>query len=215
MTIDSLFHRHYFRYFDKSQRRKPLFDNKSKYPVIRNCIAELRKKFKETNILDPKKATFLLDEIDWIRSCNYMELSEYQNVDRLGRQSHKQSEGPQRLRKNSETRQAIYELMLALDERLDEDGFIDSKARDIQVLKKAQENPEPLYAHIIVDESQDLTRVQLEYLKMLYKPGDYSSLFFVADTAQSIYPHSWLVRGRSFTSIGLDLTGKGNVLSKN
>ncbi|HBI55905.1 MAG TPA: repressor LexA, partial [Firmicutes bacterium] len=26
---------------------------------------------------------------------------------------------------------------------------------------------------------------------------------------------SWLVRGRSFTSIGLDLTGKGNVLSKN
>ncbi|MGI6365640.1 MAG: hypothetical protein ACOX2G_07855 [Bacillota bacterium] len=51
--------------------------------------------------------------------------------------------------------------------------------------------------------------MQLEFLKLLYKPGDYSSLLFVADTAQSIYPHSWLVRGRSFTSLGLDLTGQG------
>mgnify|MGYP000862965795 CR=1 FL=1 len=216
MTIDSLFQRYYFSFFDKSQRRKLLYnDNNKKFQIIRNCIAELRKKFKDTNILDPKYAPFLLHEIDWIQSCNYMELSEYQNVDRLGRQSLKQSEGPQRLRKNSETRQAIYELMLAFNARLDEEGFIDSKTRDILVLKKALEQPEPKYTHIIVDESQDLTRVQLELLKMLYKPGDYSSLLFVADTAQSIYPHSWLVRGRSFTSLGLDLTGKGNVLSKN
>lgn len=216
MTIDSLFQRGYYRFFKESQRRELLYGNNStKYEIVKNCIAELQKKFKDTNILDPKNAAFLLDEMDWIRSCNYMELSEYQNVDRLGRQSLKQSEGPQRLRKNSETRQAIYELMLAFDARLEEEGFIDFRTRDIQVLKKAQEQPKSRYAHIIVDESQDLTRVQLEYLKMLYKPGDYTSLFFVADTAQSIYPHSWLVRGRSFTSIGLDLTGKGNVLSKN
>lgn len=213
LTIDSLFYRYYCKYF--SSRLELLYDNNKKYPVIKNCIAELAKKFPDVNILDPKHATFLLDEIDWIRSCNYMELAEYQHVDRLGRQSLKQTEGPQKLRKNSETRQAIYDLMLAFDVRLEEEGLIDSKTRDIAVLKKAQEQPEPVYGHIIVDESQDLTRVQLEFLKTLYKPCDYSSLFFVADTAQSIYPHSWLVRGRSFTSIGMDLTGKGNVLSKN
>jgi DNA helicase-2/ATP-dependent DNA helicase PcrA len=215
-TIDSIFYRYYCSLFPKSQRREQLYgNNNKKYQVIRNCIAELAKKFEDTNILDPKNASFLLDEIDWIRSCNYMELSEYQNVDRLGRQSFTQSEGPQRLRKNSRTRHAIFELMLAYDARLEEEGLIDPKTRDILVLKKAQERPEPKYTHIIVDESQDLTRVQLEFLKLLYKPGDYSSLFFVADTAQSIYPHSWLVRGRSFTSLGLDLTGRGNVLSKN
>lgn len=215
MTIDSLFYRCYCDYFDQSQRFQLLYDNHKKYQVLRNCIAELQKKFPDVNVLDLKHAIFLLDELDWIRSCNYMELSEYQSADRLGRQSLKQTEGPQRLRKNSETRQAIYELLRAFDARLEEEGFIDSKARDLAVLKKAQEQPEPVYSHIIVDESQDLTRVQLEFLKALYKPGDYSSLLFVADTAQSIYPHSWLVRGRSFTSIGLDLTGKGNVLSKN
>lgn len=213
LTIDSLFYRYYCKYF--SSRLELLYENNKKYQVIKNCIAELAKKFQEVNLLDSKHVTFLLDEIDWIRSCNYMELSEYQHVDRLGRQSLKQTEGPQRLRKNSETRQAIYDLMLAFDARLEEEGLIDSKLRDILVLKQAQAQPEPLYSHIIVDESQDLTRVQLEFLKVLYKPCDYSSLLFVADTAQSIYPHSWLVRGRSFTSIGLDLTGKGNVLSKN
>lgn len=98
---------------------------------------------------------------------------------------------------------------------MEEEGLIHSKTRDIQVLKKAQEQPEPKYTHIIADESQDLPRVQLELLKILYKPGAYSSFLFVADTAQSIYPHSWLVRGRNFTSQGLDLTGRGNVLSKN
>jgi SOS regulatory protein LexA len=216
MTIDSLFQRYYLRFFDKSQRRQMFFnDSNKKFQIIRYCIVELKKNFQGTNILDPKNANFLLNEIDWIHSCNYMELSEYQNVDRLGRQSIKQSEGPQRLRKNSETRQAIYELMLAYDARLEEEGLIDPKTRDILVLKKAQEQPERKYTHIIVDESQDLTRVQLEFLKIRYKSGEYSSLFFVADTAQSIYPHSWLVRGRSFTSLGLDLTGKGNVLSKN
>ena len=44
---------------------------------------------------------------------------------------------------------------------------------------------------------------------------DYSSILFVADTAQSIYDASWLIKGRSFTSIGLDLTGTSTSLAKN
>lgn len=54
------------------------------------------------------------------------------------------------------------------------------------------------YTHIIIDESQDLSKVQLECLMQLYDTGkDYSSILFVADTAQSIYDTSWLVKGRS------------------
>lgn len=71
------------------------------------------------------------------------------------------------------------------------------------------------YTHIIIDETQDLTRVQLEFLKELYNEKEYSSIMFVADIAQSIYAHSWLVKGRSFTSIGYDMTGKSNMLLKN
>jgi hypothetical protein len=49
----------------------------------------------------------------------------------------------------------------------------------------------------------------------LYNGKDYSSLLFIADTAQSIYSHSWLTKGRSFASIGFDMTGKSNILAKN
>ena len=39
-------------------------------------------------------------------------------------------------------------------------------------------------------------------------------MLFVSDTAQSIYPEAWLVKGRSFTSIGLDMKGKATSLYK-
>ena len=133
---------------------------------------------------------------------------EYQNVDRLGRQSYQQA-GPSGCAKTPKPARPFTN-DVAFDARLEEEGLIDPKTRDLLVLKKFRRSPEPKYTHIIVDESQDLTRVQLEFLKLLYKPKEYSSLLFVADTAQSIYPHSWLVRGRNFTSLGLDLTGRSS-----
>ena len=38
---------------------------------------------------------------------------------------------------------------------------------------------------------------------------------FVADNTQSIYSHSWLGKGRPFTTIGFDMSGKSRVLTKN
>jgi SOS regulatory protein LexA len=82
-------------------------------------------------------------------------------------------------------------------------------------LEKAKKIPGHKYAHIIVDESQDLTRSQLLFLKQLYNDKDGSSIIFIADTAQSIYPQSWLGSGRSFASIGFNMIGRGHLLSKN
>ncbi len=55
----------------------------------------------------------------------------------------------------------------------------------------------------------------MEFIKKLYFNRPYSTFLFVADNAQSIYPQSWLARGRSFASIGFDMKGKSNSLSKN
>lgn len=156
-----------------------------------------------------------MDEIDGIKSCNYLELEEYQNTDRIGRMNSQGSEGPQKLMKNSETRGAIFQLMLQYNEKLIQKGYIDFKDMAMLALQQAKKRVEIKYTHILIDESQNLTRVQLEFLKLLYRQKDYSSFVFVTDTAQSIYAHSWLVKGRSFTSIGFDMTGKSNSLSKN
>ncbi|WP_373687743.1 3'-5' exonuclease [Clostridium tagluense] len=38
---------------------------------------------------------------------------------------------------------------------------------------------------------------------------------FVSDNAQGIYPQSWMVKGRSFSSVGFDVKGRSNSLAKN
>jgi superfamily I DNA/RNA helicase len=74
--------------------------NNMKLSLLKECIVDLRKRV-EHPLLDHKNDSFLLNEIEWIKSCNYMELEEYQNVDRIGRQSVETEESPQRLPKNS------------------------------------------------------------------------------------------------------------------
>lgn len=214
-TMDSIMYKYYIAYKKENKFKYSVIENKDKYPIISECVSELSKIYKNINILDQKYVYFLLDEIDWIKSCKYLELEEYQNADRIGRTMSQNTDGPQKLMKNSDTRKSIYELMTLYNKKLNEKGLIDFKDMDIFAYKQAKIKPEKKYTHIIIDESQDLTRVQLEFLKLLLLQKEYSSLMFICDTAQSIYSHSWLVKGRSFTSIGFDMTGKSNSLSKN
>ncbi len=212
-TIDSIMYRCYAAAPDNSCEL--LLDRNRAFSILHECIGELSKKHIGVNLLDARHAAFLMDEIEWIKSCHYLELEEYQGADRVGRSSYQSREIPQKLPKHSETRQAIYELMLLYNRRLRESGFIDFKDMAITALQQAREKVDQKYNHIIVDETQDLTRVQLDFIKLLYESGQNSSITFIVDTAQSIYPHSWLVKGRSFTSIGFDMTGKSNSLCKN
>jgi SOS regulatory protein LexA len=216
-TVDSLIFKYFLRYKKKNNINLNVTTDKNlRYQLILPCLLELKKFHPESHILQQKYLPFLIDEIDWIKSCNYMELEEYQNADRLGRMSKNNPEGgPQRLHKNSNTRKAIFELMQNYNQKLEEAGWLDIKDAAILALIEARKHVEKKFSHIIVDESQDLTRVQLEFISCLYQQKEYSSIMFVCDNAQSIYPHSWLVKGRTFTSIGYDMTGKSSSLSKN
>lgn len=215
-TIDSIIFK-YFLQFKKLNHisLEVLSDNRKKYEVIAECVAQINNLYPDVKILDQRNMTFLIDEIDWIKSCNYLELEEYQNADRLGRMSKQTGEGPQKLAKNSKIRGAIFELMHLYNKKLGQLGFVDFQDMALMALKQLQAKVDKHYTHILTDESQDLTRVQIEVLKLLYQDKGYSSFTFIADTAQSIYPHSWLVKGRSFTSIGFDMSGRSNSLSKN
>ena len=214
-TIDSIMYHYYTRYAKKADKYQLLSEKNTAYSILQQSIGELKKKYPRVSLLDPRHLSFLMDEIEWIKACHYLEQEEYQGADRLGRSSYQSRDAPQKLPKNSETRQAIYELMLLYNRRLRENGYIDFVDMGIMALEEARKKVDEKYNHIIVDETQDLTRVHLELIKHLYKPGDNSSITFVVDTAQSIYPHSWLVKGRSFTTVGFDMTGKSNSLTKN
>ena len=209
-TIDSLMF-YYFNLYKKDTKVKLEVASKQDcQSALIDAITVVSKKMTNIRIIDPKFLSFIRDEITWIKSCNYTELQEYQDVDRVGRVSKLNNDGPQKLRKNSDQRYAIYEVLQQYNKNLEVKNKIDFQDTGLLALKQANKKPIKKYTHILIDESQDLSRVQLEFLKALYNEKDYSSLTFIADVAQSIYPNAWLVKNRSFTSLGYDMTGKSN-----
>lgn len=210
-TIDSLITK-YIR------KISPEFQIASKHEIkeaMLQAIHAVHRNYEDSTLLSTQNLQFLTEEIDWLKSCRYLERETYQNVDRQGRMS--VGENRFRLPKNSQVRNEIFDLHLAYEDILKQKKRADFKTNALHLLEAFQQNkvvPQQ-YAHIIVDESQDLTRVQLELLHYLYddnKPSN--SIMFIADAAQSIYIHSWL-SNQSFKSVGFDMSGKSNILSKN
>lgn len=215
-NIDKLLYYYFLSYCKENQKKLTFVKPAQEQVIWQKCIYELKKTFEDVKILNPKYLGFLKKEISWIKACNYIDAETYQTADRLGRTGSKGTEGPQKLMKNSRTRQAIHDLMVLYTKTLTAEALCDFQDVALYALTYLKTHPAHRYAHIIIDESQDLSRVQLECLMQLYdSEKDYSSIMFVADTAQSIYDTSWLIKGRSFTSIGLDMTGKSNSLAKN
>lgn len=214
-TIDSLMF-YYFNLYKKDNNLKvDLATAHDCQSALIDAITTVSKKMANVKIIDPKFLSFIKEEIIWIKSCNYTELQEYQEVDRIGRVSKVNNDGPQKLRKNSDQRYAIYEVLIQYNKNLQSKNKIDFQDMALLALKQSRRKVVKKYTHILIDESQDLSRVQLEFLKSLYNEKNYSSITFIADVAQSIYPQAWLVKNRSFTTIGYDMTGKSNSLSKN
>lgn len=216
VNIDKIMFRYFMEYCNENKVKYKILSNGSKRrSILQQCILLIKKSYSDVKIMDVSNSNFLNEEIEWIKACNYMDLETYQQVERLGRMSNKNMQNSQRLFKNSRERGAIYELMMVYDKKLRETNEIEFSDSSLLALEQVKKKVITKYTHIIVDESQDLSRVQLEFIKCLHNNKEYSSIMFVADTAQSIYSKAWLIKNRSFASIGFDMKGKSNILSKN
>ncbi|MGP6139105.1 transcriptional repressor LexA [Jeotgalibaca sp. A127] len=208
-----------FSYFEKYQKRHKcryeIADNNIQRKTLQNAILQLKDQYENVRLLSPKFSNFLLDEIGWILSCDIPDVETYQEIDRTGRSSGGQGNNPQKLNKNSDIREAIFALKDLYQQMILDKKFVDFKIMNKLALEEATYLDHPTYTHIIIDESQDLSLVQIKFLKLLHSDKTYASIMFVADNTQSIYSHSWLGKGRPYTTIGYDMSGKSRSLSKN
>lgn len=133
------------------------------------AIEIIKKNYGQLELISRKNYSFLNEEIDWLKSCSYIERETYLNVDRVGRMS--KGENRYRLQKASVERNAIFDIYLCYEQLMEREGLIDYKTNALMVLEAFREGKlqADSYRHIIVDESQDLTRVQLEIIKYLYQ----------------------------------------------
>lgn len=213
-NIDRLMYQYFMKYTRRMNLSLKTVTKQLERNMILKAIHKVQQHYPDKKILSLKNSEFLLDEVQWISACQIEDVQTYQQIDRIGRATGG-SGLPQKLTKNSDIRQAIFELMETFNNMLKEQGFVTFPQMNVLALKEAQQMNHGKYTHIIIDESQDLTRVQLEFLRYIYQEKPYSSILFVADNTQSIYSHSWLGKGRSYSSVGYDMSGKSRILSKN
>ncbi|SDI34104.1 SOS regulatory protein LexA [Planococcus glaciei] len=213
-NIDSLMYKEFMRYQKRLNKKLEIAAPEKMYKLMVLAIHHVKKSNPDVKVLTPKNSKFLLDEVEWLLACAMTDVETYQAADRVGRSS---GDGgtPQKLLKNSKLRAAIFDVCLHFIELLEKEGLTTFKQMNLYALEEVRRSRSHAYTHILIDESQDLTRVQLLFLKELYREKDHSSLLFVADNTQSIYPLSWLGKGRPYTSIGYDMSGKSRALSKN
>ncbi len=214
VTMDSIMYKYFIRHQKNNKTKLKLANRAMEYKTMIEAINQISEEYPTIKLISPKNNYFLLDEIDWIKACGIVDVETYQNIDRIGR-ANGGGGTPQKLVKNSPLRAAIFDLMIKYDTLLRHQGLVDFKTINLIALDEVRQHPAEKYTHIIIDESQDLTKVQLEFLKCVYNEKKYSSIMFVADNTQSIYSHSWLGKGRPYTSIGYDMSGRSRTLSKN
>lgn len=210
-TVDKLV----YQYENRLAHRNKLAAASQQKNLMQLSIFQIQKKYPGNSLICQENLNFLTEELDWMKSCRYLERETYLNTDRTGRMTI--GDNKFRLLKNSEARNAVFDLYLEYENRLEANGLTDFKKSAIRVLEAFESHklvPDK-YTHVIVDESQDFTRVQLELIRHFYdEKAPSGSIMFIADAAQSIYTHSWL-SSQTFKSIGFDMSGRSQILSKN
>lgn len=149
--------------------------------------------------------TFFRDEIGRVIKGNGLKrIEEYLDAKRYGRKT--------ALKKPA--RQATWKVFEIYQSTLEKAGKMDWQDVTLLTYQElfSQSLREP-FAHVVIDEAQDLTAMQLRVAQRLNKGATYrpeSSIFLVGDAAQTLYS-----RGYAWVQVGLQLRGRSSTLRKN
>ena len=196
ITLESILHKYFLEYKNKfNLNYKLIVDNDKKLSIMKNCILDIKDNYPKLRILQVDYAEFFIEEVKWIKSCNYLEVSIYLQANRTVRNCDA-VKGPKRIHKNSTAREAIFQLMLNYNEKLRVEHLVDNEDINICALQMAKTTTVDKYSHIIIDKSNDLTKIQVDFVNELFNEKSYSSMMFLLDTDRAHRTNSWMVRGK-------------------
>ena len=201
-VIYKIINKYFGEYIVNNNLQCKIATEKEKRVIIEECINEVKDKYKDLKYIDIKYNKFFLEEIQWMKDCMYYDLEEYKNADRIGRKT-KKGEGPQRIIKNSKTREAVFKIMLLYNKKLKNKDLLDYSDVISIALKEASNHKENKFNHIIVDEAQNFTKLELKFIEALGRKNIYSSILFVADKEKSSNPKGWITKGRKLNNLQL------------
>ncbi|MBU5316522.1 UvrD-helicase domain-containing protein [Clostridium bornimense] len=167
---------------------KPLWDNEKK-KLIKQIVDNMGRDYDNRFIDDSNEnLEFLCEEFNFIKGKNLRSLSDYMNVERIGRGT------KVRLMPNSIDREVIYNIY----EKFEKSKKYACKFEFIDLGFSLYPRIEDVskYDYVYIDEAQDLNQVELQLLRKIAKRGFY----VCADDGQKIYRtnYTWAEVGANF-----------------
>jgi len=160
--------------------------------VVKNAVRIVGGK--SSDVIFNQPTVFFEEEISWIKGRGIRTLKDYKSTPRTGRGTS--------VRVIESTRELIWKVFDSYNQLLSQSNSIDyddfALMAEVIVNKGTFRKP---FTHLVIDEAQDLTKIQLSVLTKLVS-NETNSISLIADAAQRIYQN-----GFSWKEIGLNVTG--------
>lgn len=153
---------------------------------------------KKSKFIAKASYDFIMDEILWIKASNFSR-EYYNEVDRKGREG--------RIKKNSYTRNVLYSIKDLYNEKLMNEGVMDEYDHTLFAISYIKLYG-GLYSHIILDDSEGLTKGEIDFVTRIYKNKAHSSFIFIVNSELHNKENSWIIKGRKLNTLGIDFKGR-------
>lgn len=168
--------------------------------LLQEVVSEVRKMYPRVKCLRSDCLEFIQNELLWINAWGFVTLEAYQKAARKGALI--------KLPKKGSGRKALWHIKTLVAKRLKEEGLMNRGEMQLDTLQYLKADTlRVCYKHIIVDDAEVLTKVQLEFIRYLKAEGA-GEVLFVMNKNESSLPYAWLSKGQNFKSIGYDMTGR-------
>ena len=168
--------------------------------ILRKACNEVRRRFQNHSILS-RNPFFFAKEIQWMKGSRILDLETYLSAERQG------SGG----RLNAEDRKIVFAVFEQYKHEMQWKGWSDYEDFALLALDSLEDDDsfEP-YTHIVVDETQDLSKAELTVITKLVNPQT-NSITLLVDVAQKIYDTSFTWKG-----VGINIKEeRSHTLNKN
>jgi SOS regulatory protein LexA len=166
--------------------------------ILERLEGEIGEISKKSKFIKNIELDFIIYEILWIKGSN-LTLEEYLQIDRKGREK--------RIKKSSYTREGLFAINNIYNDYLKENLLMDERDSALFAIEYMKKK-EGLYSHIILDDSEKYTKAEVDFIKEIYLEKSYSSFIFIINSELQGTENSWLIKGRKFNTLGIEVKGK-------
>lgn len=177
---------------DVTKKRKLFVTNtKDQKDFLKNAVEIVRQDSTHRFVTEEKFREFLAEEISWVKGKGIKNLTEYQDVSRIGRGSS--------VRVTKPDRKIMYRIFEEYERVKRNSGKIDYDDFALTLLENKEKIRDTYkFDQVMIDEGQDLQQVQLMLLRFIAKKG----FAVAADKGQKIYKTSF-----TWKEIGINILG--------